>query len=208
MARRGVSVAAQTGYIEALLAALGIERAVIVGHDIGGGVAQLLALRQPGLIERLVLIDSIAWDSWPVPDIARLKEPSWDETMQRLDLSRGFRRAFERGFANKERVTDELVARYVDPFRDLEGRMAYLRAARALDPQDLLAVSDRLGSITAPTLIIWGEQDDYQLPEWGPKLAAALPNARLVTLPDAAHFVPEDAPEQTADLIARFARGE
>ena len=62
---------AQVANVRSLLAALGIQRFAVVGHGRGGGVAQLLAIE--GGVEALVLIDSIAFDAWPSPQILELR---------------------------------------------------------------------------------------------------------------------------------------
>lgn len=201
-----LSVPGQARHLEAFMDAVGWETGAVVGHDIGGGVAQLLAVRHPDLVSRLVLVDSIAYDSWPVPEIERLKGPEWDEIMERLDLTKGFRRALERGMFHKDRVDDELVAHYVAPFEGVEGRRAYLRCARALRTEDLLAVMEDVERLDVPTLLIWGEADEFQPVRYGRRLQERMRNARLVVLPEAGHFTPEDQPEEVARLIREHCR--
>lgn len=199
-----LSVAAQSGYLRELLDGLGIHRAALVGHDIGGGVVQIFAAENPDRVERLVLIDSIAYDSWPEPGIARLKDPAWDQIMETLDLAKGFRKALGRGIVDQAKVTDELAAQFVRPWEGIEGRRAYLRAARALDNRDTLTRIDQIERTAAPTLILWGEQDVFQNIEFGRRLAGALPDARLEIIPNAGHWPMEDKPEEVARLIREF----
>ena len=54
----------------ALLADLGVDRFAVVGHGVGGGVAQLLALEVPGC-DAMVLLDTVAFDAWPWTDPSR-----------------------------------------------------------------------------------------------------------------------------------------
>src|ERR1700744_1301845 len=67
--------------IGAALEQLGWTSGTVAGHDIGGGVAQLLAVSRPEQVEKLVLVDSIAYDSFPEPGIARLKDAVWDQIL-------------------------------------------------------------------------------------------------------------------------------
>jgi len=203
---KDLSVAAQADYLADFMDAVGIDAAHLVGHDIGGGVIQVFTVRNPERVRKIVLIDSVAYDSWPEPNIARLKEPVWDEIMQRLDIAKGFRKGLEQGMVQKDRLTDEVVDLYADPFRDLEGRMAYLRAARALDNRDLLDIADQIEAIDKPVLILWGAEDIFQDVKYGRRLAEALSNARLEVLEGAGHFVPEDKPEEIAQRIRAFLR--
>src|SRR5437899_85021 len=70
---RDVSVSAQADLLPGLLDALDIERAAIVGHDIGGAVAQIFAVRQAPRLARLGLVDSVCFDSWPIAPMIALK---------------------------------------------------------------------------------------------------------------------------------------
>lgn len=171
-----------------------------------GGVAQLIALANPNVIAGLVLIDTIAYDSFPEPGIARLKEPIWDDilTAPDFDLKKGFAKGLTRGMARADRVTTALIDAYERPFRGVEGRRAYLRAARALRTEDLTSRMGAIETLPVPTVVIWGERDVFQSVTYGQRLAEAMPNARLEIVADAGHFLPEDAPEFLAELITKF----
>ena len=201
-----LAVCAQARYVAEFMMHVGLTHATVAGHDIGGGVAQLLALGRPELVKRLVLIDTVAYDSWPGPEIDRLKDPAWDKIIERIDLRKGFREALLRGMVHKDRVTDSLVEEYVRPFDDVEGRRTYLRCARALNNRDLLIRAAEIEQLSLPVLILWGEADDYQDPAVGQRLADRLGAARLVVLKDAGHFLPEDQPEEIARLMRAFIR--
>src|SRR5260370_29349138 len=113
----------------------------------GGGGAQLRAGAEPQRGVRLILIDSIVDNNWPIADIARLKEPAWDQIMVNIDLRAGLRKGLEAGMVTPGRVTDELVDEWTRPFQDLGGRRAYLRAARALNNRDLTSRSKHIDAI-------------------------------------------------------------
>ncbi|MFP3355461.1 alpha/beta hydrolase, partial [Pseudoalteromonas sp. SIMBA_153] len=76
-----------------LMDVLGARQADIVGHDIGGGVAQLIAVNYPEKVRKLILIDSICFDSWPIPDFEPLQVPGAESEMSLedfLSMMRGF----------------------------------------------------------------------------------------------------------------------
>lgn len=202
-----LSIGAQVGYLHTFMESVGWRTGTVAGHDIGGGVAQLLAVRYPEMVSKLVLLDTIAYDSWPVPEIERMKDPAWDEIMERIDLRKGFRKSLEQGVAHRETVDDELVSEYVRPFDGVEGRRAYLRCARALRTEDLSSVADRVEALDIPTLVIWGDADRFQPLRYGQRLTERMRRARLVVLADAGHFTPEDDPTEVANLIRGFALG-
>ena len=71
------SLRAQTDMILRLMDHLGIARASFVGHDTGGGVALIMAIEHPERVDRLVLTNVVAYDSWPIDDMIALGNPNW-----------------------------------------------------------------------------------------------------------------------------------
>jgi pimeloyl-ACP methyl ester carboxylesterase len=202
-----LGIKAQAELLSRALPRLGWQRGMVVGHDIGGGITQLLAIDHPDLISAMVLVDTIAYDSFPEPGIARLKDPVWDGIFgdPNFNLTKGFAKALQTGIVNPDHRTAHLVERYERPFRGVEGRLAYLRAARALRTEEL---SDRMAEIersTVPTLILWGDQDAFQDPALGKRLASTMPHARFEAIENAGHFLPEDKPESLGSRILAFA---
>lgn len=201
-----LGIAAQARLIGTLLETIGWRAGALVGHDIGGGIAQLIAVDRPALLDRLALVDTISYDSFPVGPLARLKDPVWDSILGApdFDLRKGLRKSFEAGMAHTERVTTELIAMYERPFAGIEGRRAYLRAACALRTDELATRMVEVEALRIPTLVLWGDQDVFQPITYGERLAAALAKGRLMRIMNAGHFSPEDEPERLAELIFEF----
>lgn len=91
---------------------------------------------------------------------------------------------------------------------------AYVCFPRAYGPSQAwmrsggYAVASRLGSVTQPSLVLWGQQDRVLDPASAPKLAAALPASRLVWVPECGHVAHLEQPKLVRDLIAEFMRAE
>ena len=107
---------------------------------------------------------------------------------------------------HKGRITPELIEAYERPFRRVDGRLAYLRAARALRTEELAARANEVEKLNNPTLIVWGAEDVFQPIHYGTRLAAAMPRARFEKIERTGHFLPEDEPIVVARLIADFVR--
>ena len=191
----------------AVLDALGIASACIVGHGIGGGVAQSLAVHWPHRVSRLALVGSIGFDSWPSRDvrlaratlpITRHLPPPWLLSMVRSEL--------ERGYCDPTRASHS-IDRYSRPFATELGRDALVRHIAALDANESGALGERLGGLTMPAAVVWGAQDPFLPVTLARRLAEAIPGAALEIVPGVRHFVPEDAPRPVADaLTALLAR--
>jgi pimeloyl-ACP methyl ester carboxylesterase len=107
---------------------------------------------------------------------------------------------------NHDRITPGLIAAYERPFGGVDGRRAYLRAARALRTEDLSARMNDVEKLNIPTLIVWGAEDVFQPIRYGVRLAAAMPRARFEKIEHAGHFLPEDEPAIVARLISDFVK--
>jgi pimeloyl-ACP methyl ester carboxylesterase len=199
---RPLSLRAHADRVVALMDALGIARACIVGHDLGGGVAQAMAIHAPERVSRLALVDSVAFGGWPRRDLRLARTllrlmgrvaPRWMLAVLRADLERGYE-AGERGTRS--------IERFLRPFASAEGRGTFVQHLRALDPRETRAMAGELGAISAPTTVIWGAGDPFLSTKLGRQLADAIPGASLEVLPGARHFTPEDAPRPVADALA------
>jgi pimeloyl-ACP methyl ester carboxylesterase len=184
-----------------LLDTIGIERANVLGAFMGGMVAQELALRHPARVERLVLVGTYArpdakrrmlLEKWkamigrglPLEVIAR-ERMLWtlsDETLEQGDLIDSMMQGFLR---NAMPMPDDVFARQCD-------------ACLGHDS------SGRLASIENPTLIVCGQEDLLTPPRLHRALAAALPDAHLVTIPNAAHLVMAEATKRFNQTVLHF----
>lgn len=189
----------------AVMDALGWERAHVVGHSLGGLVAQALALRDRGRVASLTLMCTFLRGTEPgriSPWIV------WTGLRTYVGTRAMRRRAFlEMILSDAERTSRDLdaFAREMEPLfgRDLADpapiAMKQLSAAKRFD------ASDRLGTLAGvPTLVMSGTHDKIALPVFGRALAAALPGAQYEEH-DAAHGLPiTRAAAVNARLSAHF----
>jgi pimeloyl-ACP methyl ester carboxylesterase len=175
----------------ALLERLGIERATVVGNSVGGWIAAELALAAPARVQRLVLIDAagIAVPGHPVVDV------------------------FSISFAELSRLSYHDPARFaVDPSKLTPEQRALMGANMAtlklyggdmMDP----GLRQRLGAVTARTLVVWGEADRVVDPTYGRAFAEAIPGARFELVSQAGHLPQLEAPERLTETVAAFLDG-
>jgi pimeloyl-ACP methyl ester carboxylesterase len=182
-------------------ASLGLGRIHLVGHDLGGGIAQIMAVRQPGLLRSLALVNTVGYDYWPVQPITALRTPVIRQVvMAALDMG-AFTMVVRRALFHKELATPALMAELHRPLQTAEGRKALVHFARCLDNTDLMEIEADLRRLRVPTLVAWGMADVFLSSAIADRLAADIPGARLERLPEAGHLVPFDQPERLATLL-------
>ena len=197
------SLRAQTRMILAFMDALGLERATIVGHDTGGGVALIMGIEHPERVHRLVLSNIVAYDSWPIDDMIALGNPNW-RTRSPKDVADFVASGLPDGLHGKNSLTEEFRAGIVAPYSDEEGKISLIRNASALNTNHTMALVDRHKEIRAPTLVLWGIHDPWQTIRDGENLSREIPGARLVRIEHASHWLQQDAPEDFAREILAF----
>ena len=189
-----------------LVDALGIGPVHYVGHDLGGGIGQILAVRSREKLRSLTLANSVAYDFWPVQPIIALRTPVIRQlVLATFDLG-SFRLVIRRGLHHKEKLTPELLARFREPFSTEAGRKGFLHFAHCLDNGDLTAIADDLARLDLPVTVAWGDADVYLSFGIAERLVAGIPGCRLERSATAGHFAPIDEPEWLADVALATAR--
>lgn len=197
---RDISVGQQADYLADWLKHLGIERAVLVGHDLGGGVAQIAAVRNPGLCQGLFLTNAIGYDSWPIPSVKAMRAAGPAvRHLPNAAFRQIFRTFIRRGHGDGARAEEAIDAHW--PHYDrYDGAAAFVRQVESLDVQDTLTVAGNLSKLGVPARIVWGAADQFQKIEYGERFARDL-SAPLHRIEGGKHFTPEDYPDVLAHEI-------
>lgn len=203
----------------ALLDALGIERAGLVGHDVSGAVLQVLGRRSTERWPGLFLFDFV------YPGIgARMGAPDrlieiWYQSFHGLDLAealvgatRESARAYfgfiiRRWAHRPEAFDDAVLERFVDNFLkpgNLAGGFAYYRAAQANRIAIMKGEASPLPPITVPTCVRWAEHDPLFPYAWTDRLGETFADLDLAMFPGVGHFPHREDPDRAAEEIARF----
>ena len=202
---RDLSVSAQADRLLGWLDHLGVERAVLVGHDLGGGVVHIAAVRRPSVCAGLLLTNGIGYDSWPIPAVKALRAASpVVSRLPALALRPGLAVLLARGHDDFGRAREALGVHY-RPYADHGGGAAMARQVDALDVRDTLAVQDRLPSLQVPARVVWGVADAFQKVEYGERFARDL-GTTVRRIEGGKHFTPEDHPDVLAEEITSLVR--
>lgn len=185
------SVEAYAAWVEAYLDGEGVERALLVGHSLGGAIALLVALRGRARLAGLGLVSTGARLRVD-PELLRLLEADFDAAVERL-LGLSF------GPAPPD-VARALVERELRAAGPATTRGDFL----ACDRFDLM---DRLGEVGLPTLVMVGETDRLTPPKYARFLAERIVGAELEQVEDAGHYVQLERPVAVSAALARLAGG-
>jgi pimeloyl-ACP methyl ester carboxylesterase len=188
-----------------LIAALGRDKADVVGHDWGAEVAWHFAMWHPAKLRRVAILN-VPHPQRFAKGIRTLRQlrKSWyifffqlPYLPERFVSDRSLRVMFRYTTARRDEYSDEDIAAIQQALRWRTGPINYYRAAARYR-------SPRWQPIEAPTLVIWGERDRWlgrELAEPDPRWVK---NARVERIPEATHWVHADEPERVNRLLLQF----
>ena len=200
------SIDAYADLADGLAARLGVRSYVVIGNSMGGAAAWDDALRHPGHVRGLVLVDSAGWPgekAGGAPPLVfnMMRSGPGRAVLRHIDTTPMARSGLKSAYVDPALVTPALVGRYVDYSRAPGHRDLLLRIrsrpAAAIDAGSFKAIA-------VPTLVIHGEADALIPVANGRAFAAAIPGARLITYPGVGHVPMEQIPDRSAADLKAF----
>jgi pimeloyl-ACP methyl ester carboxylesterase len=192
-----------------LMDALEVDRAAVVGNSLGGRIAVELALRSPGRVAALALLDpSVPGLRWRYvmgltkvfpTEIGGVPFPLRERWMEIV---------IRRLFARPDRLPSEgysvAASEFIRIYRHPVARMAFFSTLRHIVTERPDTFFASLRRIKQPALVIFGDQDRLVPARLGVRLAQHLPNSELLVLPDVGHVPQFEAAEETLELLRAF----
>jgi proline iminopeptidase len=214
---RNYAIADYTADLEELRDHLGLERMSLFGHSHGGVVAMDYAATHPDRVERLILASTLPrWASEQEAAMAAAMEASAGETWYE-DAKAALEAEQAGNFSTDEELGDLAIREFPFYFaRYGDEEQAYLETLSGENPNaDALLLFNReifetfdlrpeLARITAPTLVITGEEDFITGPSSAHEIAAGITQAEMVLLPGVGHFIFVEAPEAFRTAVLSF----
>lgn len=216
---KGVSAYATSALatdIAGLVTALGEQRADLVGHDWGGGIAWAFAMFYPKLLRRLAILNA----PHPITFRRHLRtlqqaKRSWYifafqlPVMPELGLARNdfasLRQVFRKASIRPGAFSEADIERHVDALRPPGALTAAINYYRAVF-RDTGRSGHRVRRVDAPVLVLWGDQDQFLGTALAEPGSDWVSNARVTHVPDAGHWIQHDLPELVNDELVRFLR--
>jgi pimeloyl-ACP methyl ester carboxylesterase len=175
----------QAQWLLELLDERGLEQVALVAHDVGTAAAQILAVRAPGRVRTLVLMDGVYETEWAMGAVESIR--AWDDR----EAAR-----LQPVLARRLRSIRALLGAYAGE----EGGRRLIHAARCLDPRQTEGMTARLRETGIPIRLVWGSEDAYlPIDTVARPLATAL--GATLTLVPGGHFLPLDNPEDVTRIL-------
>jgi pimeloyl-ACP methyl ester carboxylesterase len=193
-----------------LMDELGLERVTLVGNDSGGAISQLLAAANPERVGRLILTNCDMYSTFPPKLFAYFKPMAripgaFAATAQLLRIKPLRRTPTAFGLLTKSRLDSSLLEAWMGPAtRSSEIRRDARKFILASHPRLTERAAKDLESFPSPTLFAWAPEDRLFRIENAERLAPAMPDARIVRIPDSRTFVSIDQPGRLASEIREF----
>jgi pimeloyl-ACP methyl ester carboxylesterase len=195
----------QVENLERFRRAAGIEQTALLVHDWGGLIGLRWACDHPESVNALVLTDTGFFPDGRWHGMAKsLKtEGEGEQVMQHMN-----RDLFAMGMRQVSAdMPEEAIDEYYKAYSDSERKQSQLDLYRSGDFSKLNAYDGKLAALGVPTLIVWGADDQFAPVGGGYRFAKQIPDAKLVVLEDAGHFLMEDQPDRVAGEISGFLAG-
>ena len=187
--------------VDRLLVKLNIDKAVIGGNSMGGGVSWLYTIRHPDKVEALLLVDASGQPyakSGEIPLGFRLmRTPVLKEAARFIAPRSIFESSVKTSMNVQSKIDDKLIDRYWELNRypgNREATMQRFSTPNSMTP----GTRDTLAKIKVPVLILWGARDNLIPVSSAKWFAEAIPQARVIIYPDVGHIAMEEIPQKSA----------
>ena len=181
-----------------------LENPILVGHDLGGVIATLYTIRNPGKVRKLVMMNAPLYPESSPFHISLLRTKLVGEFFTGDWF---LKRILQNSVGTPGVMNDTLIESYVKPYIDDPGaRTALLKCVREFDLRPTLEkeITPGLGKIQTPTLILWGADDPYVPLAYSKKLKDDVPQAELQVILRTAHLEMEERPEDVRAQLKEF----
>jgi pimeloyl-ACP methyl ester carboxylesterase len=182
------------GWTSEFLKAVGVQRAGVIGHSMGGEVALWLGIDHPDQVARILTVGATggarlrkSFKALSVPVVGELMLKTTNSFLLRLSLAEAYTRT--------ELITREMAALY-DSFNWSPGYQQNLLRRVRNQEREMYPLRQKLSNLSVPVLAVWGDRDAYFTVEEAMRFVEPVPNKRLLILPGGGHMLHEEQPEE------------
>jgi pimeloyl-ACP methyl ester carboxylesterase len=154
-----------------------------------------------------MVMDTVSYDSWPSETWQRIIRDKLENysAMGADEFDTLLTKQLKMTVADQSRMHGARLQAFLAPHRTSLGRVSFFQhQVRHYDSKYTEELTDHLGEIGLPVRVVWGGRDQWQPVSYAERLVADIPDAKLVVLPEAGHFLMEDDPARVAHEVLEF----
>lgn len=198
-----ISITAQARLLGELLDYWRVDTPAIAGHDIGGAIVLRTHLIEQRAFRCIALLDAVVFSPWITPTTRHQLAHLEAYATMPVHIYEQVAAAHLRTAVYRPMAADTLAA-YMAQWHGPSGQKAWYNKLIHFREEQTAEFEPLLGTIGVPVLVVWGERDAWLDPALAERLQRVIPQAEVRLLPEAGHFVMDDAPEKVAHLLATF----
>ena len=189
-------------FLNTFLTKLAIDSLYLGGNSLGGQIAWYYTSYHPQQVKKLVLVDPAGFMSKnEIPFVFKLaRVPVLNEVLKKITPRAFIQNNLEEVYYDPHKITVQVIDRYHDLVRRQGNRTAFIARSNA----PIVDHTDRLKMITAPTLLIWGMEDQWIPIAQSADFQKALPKSKLITLKETGHIPMEERPYESLAPVLTF----
>jgi haloalkane dehalogenase len=195
----------QVENVERFRRALDLDQVVLMVHDWGGLIGLRWACDHPDAVSALVITDSGFFPDGKWHGMAKTIRTEGEGEQFVEAVNRDLLAAAMRQLSPS--IPDDAIDEYVKTFSDADRRASQLEMYRSGDFAKLEPYRGKLAALGVPTLILWGEKDEFAPVAGAYRFQKEIPHARLVVLEGVGHYLMEDEPDRVGDEVKAFLAG-
>jgi len=196
------SITGHLRFIKRFLKMLGIEQFDLAGSSLGGWLSWELALRSPERVRKLILIDSAGFlDPTCIPAPFKLAQTPFFVKILKYTIRKNILESYvKQVYYDESKVDDALVQRYYDLFTRDGNPEAFVSMVNSKFKDN----TRQLKKIDTPTLILWGNEDEWIPVEFGHEFHERMPNANMIIYKETGHLPMEEKGRKTVKDVLEF----
>jgi len=190
-------------FLDEFLLKLNVTQCIVAGNSLGGSIAWNYAIASPDKVKQLILLDASGYPKKDEKGSLGFKLagiPVLNQALKHISPISLIRKSLEDAFYNKSLVTAQMVEQYHDMLLRAGNRAAVLE----LFQHPMKADATKIKTITQPTLIIWGKEDQLISYKNAALFKQDIQNSQILVLDKVGHIPMEEAPNQVATAILEF----
>ena len=190
-------------FLDEFLLKLNVTKCIVAGNSLGGSIAWNYAIASPDKVKQLILLDASGYPKKDEKGSLGFKLaaiPVLNQALKHISPISLIRKSLEDAFYDKSLVTEKMVQQYHDMLLREGNRAAVLE----LFQHPMKADATKIKTITQPTLIIWGKEDQLISYKNAALFKQDIRNSQILVLDKVGHIPMEEAPNQVATAILKF----